>query len=124
MGGEDGGKMLAYNGSMSTRVLLVSRGMFHDGLVRVLDAQAADIEIVGSAENWDEAKALIERLQPEAIIADYRYAEEMMADMEQMAHDAAMPGKILFIILDENKIILYQRKQFTDITIDRLIEAL
>ncbi len=115
-----------YNGSMSIRVLLVSRGMFHDGLVRVLEDRPADVEIIGSAESWAEAKGMMEEAHPDVLIADYHYAEEMMADLERIAaHDNDLiPDRILFVILDENKVILYKRRQITDITIDRLIEVL
>lgn len=113
-----------YNESMNTRVLLVSRGMFHDGLLRALENHAGDVEVVGSAKSWMEAKAMIEQLHPNALIADHQFAEEMMADIEEVAASEHLPHRILFVILDENKIILYQRHQLTDITIDRLIEAL
>ena len=98
--------------------------MFHDGFVRVLEDHAADVEIIGSAESWAEAKSMINELKPDALIADHRFAEEMMADLEQLAATEYTPERILFIILDENKIVVYQRQQLTDITIDRLIEAL
>ncbi len=109
---------------MSTRVLLVSRGMFHDGLVRALKDHRADVEIVGSAESWSEARPMIEELRPDALIADHQFAEAMMADLEEVAAEERIPERILFVILDENKIVIYQRQQLTDITIDALIEAL
>lgn len=122
--GDDKGASFRYTGIMSTRVILVSRGMFHDGLVRVLEDYEADVQIIGSAETWAEAKVLIPQLKPEALIADHQFAEEMMADLEQMAADEYIPEKILFIILDENKIIVYQRQQMSDITVHNLLEAL
>ncbi len=109
---------------MSTRVLLVSLGMFHDGLLRALENHAGEVEVVGSAKSWTEAKAMIEQLHPDALIADHQFAEEMMADIEEVAASEHLPHRILFVILDENKIILYQRQQLNDITIDRLIEVL
>jgi DNA-binding NarL/FixJ family response regulator len=98
--------------------------MFHDGLVRVLEAHASDVEIVGSAASWEEARDMLEEAQPEAILADHRFADEMMSELEHLPPDAPAPGKILFIIPDENKVIVYQRRQIADITIDRLIEVL
>ena len=100
--------------------------MFHDGLVRVLEDRSADVEIIGSAESWTEAKAMMEQARPDALIADYHYAEEMMADLERIAanDNDPIPDRILFVILDENKVVLYKRRQISDITIDRLIEVL
>ena len=100
--------------------------MFHDGLVRALEERPSDIEIIGSAESWAQAKAMMDEMHPDALIADHQFAEEMMADMEQIAinDDEHTPDRILFVILDENKVVLYQRQQITDITIDRLIEVL
>jgi len=122
--GEDVARRFSYNGSMSTQVLLVSRGMFHDGLLRVLKDYERDVEVVGSAASWPEARAMMEDIRPDVLIADYQFAEEMMADLEQMAADEYSPGRILFVILDENKAVIYQRQQLTNMTIDRLIEVL
>ncbi len=119
-----GRKSTFYNITMSTRVLLVSRGMFHDGLVRVLKNHAEDVVISGSAESWQEAKAMLNTLKPEALMAEYQFAEEILADLEQLAANQYFPEKILFIIQDENKIVVYQRQQLNDITIEHLIEAL
>ncbi len=119
-----GGKSASYNSIMSTRVLLVSRGMFHDGLVRVLKTHAEDVVISGSAESWQEAKAMLNTLKPEALMAEYQFAEAILADLEQLAAHQYFPEKILFIIQDENKIVVYQRQQLSDITIEHLIEAL
>ncbi len=98
--------------------------MFQDGLIRVLEEHTANVEILGVAQDWSEAKRLITTLQPDVLIADYGLADTMIPELEHLAMDETNPLRILFIIMDENKIILYQRQQFTDITIERLIEAL
>ncbi len=122
--GEDDTGNNLYNVNMSTRILLVSRGMFHDGLLRALKNYADDVEILGSASTWSEAQALIRERKPQVLVADYQLAPEMMGGLEELAAEEEIPAKILFIILDENKIIVYQRRQFTDITLDKLIERL
>ncbi len=109
---------------MSTQVLLVGRGLFQEGLARVLSSYASQVEIIGAAESWDEAKVLLETLHPDTLIADYQYADVIIADMEGFSLDGDRPTKALFIILDENKMIVYQRQQLVDITIDHLVEAL
>ncbi len=109
---------------MSTQVLLIGSGLFQDGLDRVLKNHAPDIEIIGIAKSWDEAKILLASVTPDALIADYQYADTIVADMESLTSDNEKPLKVLFVIPDENRMIVYQRQQMTDLTIDRFIEAL
>jgi len=109
---------------MSTQVLLIGRGLFQDGLARILEPYQADVTIIGYAESWEEAKTLLKTLHPDTLIADYQYANVIVADLERFSGDDSPISKALFIILDENKMVVYQRQQFADITIDRLVEAL
>ena len=113
-----------YNFNMRTPVLLVGRGLFQDGLTRMLGAERPDISVIGFAETWQEARDLLNRLRPAALIADYQYADAIMADLEKLPLAESRLFKTLFIILDENKMVVYQRQQFTDITIQHVIEAL
>jgi hypothetical protein len=55
---------------------------------------------------------------------DHHIPDVIVADLESFSSEDEKPLKVLFVILDENKMIVYQRQQMTDITIDRLIEAL
>jgi len=82
------------------------------------------VEIVGIAETWDDAKRMLSALRPDALIADYQCADEIVPEMETCSGEDGKPIKALFVILDENKMIVYQRQQMTDITIDRLVESL
>jgi DNA-binding NarL/FixJ family response regulator len=109
---------------MSTQILLIGRGLFQDGLDRVLKTYSSDVEIIGTAETWEAARAMLATLHPDALIADYECADVIVADLESFSSEDGKPLKVLFVILDENKMIVYQRQQMTDITIDRLIEAL
>ena len=109
---------------MSTQVLLIGRGLFQDGLDRVLKNYSNAVEIVGMAETWDEAKSMLITLHPDALIADYECADVIVPEMESFTGEDEKPIKALFVILDENKMVVYQRQEMTDITIDRLVEAL
>jgi len=109
---------------MSTQVLLVGRGLFQEGLARVLSSYADHVEIIGAAESWEVAKTQLDILHPDTLIADHQYADAIIADMDHFSLDDDKPTKALFIILDENKMIVYQRQQLVDITIDHLVEAL
>ena len=109
---------------MSTQVLLIGRGLFQDGLDRVLKAYSSDIEIVSVVGSWEEAKTVLAEIHPDALIADYQYADVIVSEMETFSGEDGKPIKALLVILDENKMIVYQRQQMTDITIDRLVEAL
>ncbi len=109
---------------MSAQVLLIGRGLFQDGLDRVLKNYPDVVEIVGIAETWDDAKKMLTTLHPDALIADYQCADVIVPEMETFSGEDGKPIKALFVILDENKMIVYQRQQMTDITIDRLVESL
>ena len=122
--GDDATGVFAYNRIMSIQVLLIGRGLFHDGLDRVLKNYSPVIELVGVAETWDEAKSMLHTMHPDTLIADYQYADVIVPEMEHFTTTGEKPLKILFVILDENKMVVYQRQQMSDITIDRLIEAL
>ena len=102
---------------------MIGRGLFQDGLDRVLKTYSPDVEIVGVAETWEDAKPMLAELHPDALIADYACADVIVPEMESFT-GSEKPLKAIFVILDENKMIVYQRQQMTDITIDRLIESL
>ena len=110
--------------NMSTQVLLVGRGLFQDGLARLLEANQTYVNVIGFAESWQEAKTLLKTLRPDALIADYQCADVIVADLERLSIEEYQISKALFIILDENKMVVYHRQQFVDITIDQLIKAL
>jgi DNA-binding NarL/FixJ family response regulator len=109
---------------MSTQVLLVGRGLFLEGLTRLLENHQAAVKVIGSVESWPAAKDLLTTLQPDALIADYQCAETIIADIEKLATEAYPITKVLFIILDENRMVVYRRQQVADIAIHQLIEAL
>ncbi len=116
--------MILYNRNMSTQVLLIGRGLFQDGLDRVLKSYSSDIKIVDIVETWNEAKTFLSSFHPDVIIADYQCADVIMSEMESFSGEDERPITAIFVILDENKMIIYQRRQMTGITIDRLVEAL
>ncbi len=109
---------------MSTQVLLIGGGLFQDGLSRILKTHQDDITVIGAAETWEQAESLLKTLQPHALIADYQCADVIVADMERISFDNDQLSKVLFIIQDENKMILYRRQQYVDATVQQLIEAL
>lgn len=109
---------------MSTRVLLVGQGLFQDSLQHVLQGHAEQVELIGTTASWEEAKQLLLSAHPDTIVADYRYADAIVADIEALAASGGESVRLLFLIPDENKLIVYQRQQLTDITIDNFVRAL
>lgn len=82
---------------MTIRVALVDdQELVRRGLAMILGA-AADIEVVGSADDGDEVTALIDRCHPEVILMDVRMprVDGVAATRAAMAHDPSVRVLVL-----------------------------
>jgi DNA-binding NarL/FixJ family response regulator len=108
---------------MSTRVLLVGQGLFRDGLEHTL-AQEPTVTIVGSATTWSEAQALVARLNPDVLIVDHAATALHQADMTPVLGTADQPLKVIHLTLAENKMVVYDQRQITNVSLTDLLQAL
>jgi hypothetical protein len=108
---------------MPTRVLLVGRGLFRDGLERTL-AHEPTITVVGSADTWREAQVLVAQLKPDVLIVDHAATALRQADMTPVLGTEAQALKVIHLTLAENKMVVYDQRQVTDVSLIDLLSAL
>ncbi len=108
---------------MSTRVLLVGQGLFREGLERTL-AQEPTVCIVGSATSWSEAQALVEQLKPDVLIVDHAATALHQADMTPVLGTDVQPLKIIHLTLAENRMVVYDQRQVSNVSLLDLLQAL
>ena len=108
---------------MSTRVLLVGQGLFRDGLAHTL-AQEPTVTIVGSANTWSEAQTLVARLKPDVLIIDHAATALRQGDMTPVLSTGDQALKVIHLTLAENKMVVYDQRQVTNVSLTDLLQAL
>lgn len=108
---------------MPTRILLVGRGLFRDGLARVL-AEEPSLTVVGSASSWREAEALIVQTQPEVLIVDQAAIGSRTTNVYALLGNPPRSLRIIHLTLDENRAVVDDLRQVTDISVPELLGIL
>jgi DNA-binding NarL/FixJ family response regulator len=108
---------------MKARILLIGQGLFLDGLTHLLGEQP-EVELIGSAQSWEEARAVAAARQPDILIVDHARAELREADLAPLLENTARHLKVIYLTLSENKMIIHNRQQFGDVTVPDLLQAL
>ncbi len=104
------------------RVLIVSpHPLFREGIVRLLGDQ---VEVVGTAADWDEARALIQQGRPQTVIIDHESAELKDTDLTLLLWPEAEALKVIYVTLAGNEMIVHERRRISGVTEDDLLEAL
>lgn len=106
---------------MSLRVLIIGQGMFLDGLVRLLTEQPT-VKIAGTAANWEEARAQIDKLKPDALIVDHADANLRQADLVQ-GLESQVPT-IIYLTLADTKMVVHNWQHVADVQVTDLVQAL
>ncbi len=109
--------------SMITRVLLVGQGLFRDGLERTL-AQEPSIAIVGSALTWAEAQKMAADLKPDVLIVDHAGVALNQADLAPLLSMDDQALKVIHLTLAENKMVVHDQRQVTNVSLTDLLQAL
>lgn len=108
---------------MGTRILLIGRGLFRDGLAHVLSREPA-VSIVGSANTWQEARDMIARVQPDALIIDEGVTTSSHQELRRLLGPDATRLKIIHLSLDENRAIVDDLRQVADMSMTDLLKIL
>ncbi len=104
------------------RVLIVSaHPLFREGIVRLLGDRA---EVVGTASDWNEARALIQQRRPQTVIVDHRSTELKDVDLTPLLWPEAETLKVIYVTLAGNEMIVHERRRISGVTEDDLLEAL
>jgi DNA-binding NarL/FixJ family response regulator len=106
---------------MSLRVLIIGQGLFLDGLVRLL-AEQPTVQIVGTAANWETARAEIEKQRPDALIVDHADANLRQADLVQ-GLESHVPT-IIYLTLADTKMVVHNWQHVADVQVTDLVQAL
>lgn len=103
-------------------MLIVSpHPLFREGIVRLLGDQ---VEVVGTAADWDEARALIQQGRPQTVIIDHESAELKDTDLTLLLWPEAEALKVIYVTLAENEMIVHERRRISGVTETDLLEAL
>jgi DNA-binding NarL/FixJ family response regulator len=108
---------------MTARVLLIGHGLFRDGLARLLAEQPL-VSIVGEAGAWAEAQTLVAGKRPDVLIVDHAAADLVEADLAPLLEAEAPAIKVIYLTLADNKMIVHNRQQVADVTVEDLLSAL
>lgn len=108
---------------MAIRVLIIGRHhLFHDGITHLLGEQS-DLIVVGSVNNWDEARKMMVHEQPDVLIIDHESAELHENDLAPLLENADRDIKVIYLTLAQNKMVIHKRQQIVDVTAVDLLQA-
>ena len=104
--------------SLKHVAIISSRGIFRDGLKRLL-AKVALVELVNSIEEVEE---LMRKQQVDVVIIDR--AEDQMTDDETISRLLSISGmRIITVSLEADDMQIYQRKQVGEASVEDLVAA-
>jgi DNA-binding NarL/FixJ family response regulator len=107
---------------MTTRILFVGQGMFCDGLTLLL-SESPGIEIVGSVGTCAEAREVVLQERPDVLIVDRVQLALNQGELNELL-ESVDSLKIISLTLSENKMVILDRHQFDDVTLQVLIQTL
>ncbi len=102
-------------------MIVSTRPLFWEGIVRLLGDQ---VEVVGTAADWEEARALIRQRRPQTIIIDHESAELKDTDLTPLLWREAETLKVIYVTLAGNEMVVHERRRITGVTEDDLLGAL
>ncbi len=108
---------------MGTRVLLVGRGLFRDGLAHLL-GQESSVSVVGSANSWREAEGLIAQTQPDVLIVDQAAIGSRPTNVYALLGNPPRSLRIIHLTLDENRAVVDDLRQVSDMDVTELLGIL
>jgi len=108
---------------MTTKILFIGHGLFCESLTRLL-SESSSIEIIGAVRTCEEARQLFEARHPDVLIVDHAQAALKLDDLEDLLDYGPASLKVIYLTIRENKMVVHNRRQLTDVTLPVLMEAL
>jgi DNA-binding NarL/FixJ family response regulator len=102
---------------------LIGKGLFLDGLTRILDEQP-DTEIVAAVRDWELAREIFYQASPNIVIVDHDEPELQGSDLNPLLESATPSMTVIYLTLSNNKMIIHNRQELTDVSVPDLITAL
>lgn len=111
------------NGTVNReRVLIVStHPLFREGIIRLLGDQ---VEVVGTAANWEEARTVVRQHQPHTVIVDHESAELKDIDLTPLLWPDTESLRVIYVTLAGNEMIIHERRRLTGATEADLLDVL
>ncbi|MBI5081735.1 MAG: response regulator transcription factor [Chloroflexi bacterium] len=108
---------------MTSRVLLIGRGLFLDGLAHLLAEQPA-VKVAGAVSAWSEAHQVMKQAHPDIVIVDHAAPELREHDLLPLLETESPKFKVIYLTLADSKMIVHDRQQLSDATIDDLMKVI
>jgi DNA-binding NarL/FixJ family response regulator len=108
---------------MTSRVLLIGRGLFLDGLAHLLTDQPA-VDMVGAVSAWSEAHHVMKQTRPDIVIVDHAAPELREHDLAPLLETESPKFKVIYLTLADSKMIVHDRQQLSDVTLSDLLKAI
>ncbi len=108
---------------MGTRILLVGRGLFRDGLAHAL-RQEPSVTIVGSVSAWHDVPAEVALTHPDVLIVDEAAVRPATPDTLPLLGPGASHLKIIYLTLDTNRAVVDDLRQVIDLSLTDLVTLL
>jgi DNA-binding NarL/FixJ family response regulator len=97
--------------------------MFREGLSRLL-REGSGLTLVGAADSWGQAREIAAREQPDVLIVDHQAAQLHEVDLAPLLQASQQPLKVIYLTLAENRMIVHEQVQVSDVTFSDLLKAL
>ncbi len=108
---------------MAIRILLIGQGLFREGLIRLL-AEQPFVRIQGAVGSWKKALRAMRRVQPDVIIVEYGQEEPPQYDLGPILETEGQPPKVIYLSLEENRMIIQDQRHIADARAADLLQAL
>ena len=108
---------------MATKILFIGQGIFSEGLSRLI-GDVPGVEIIGAVETCDQAETIFEESPPDIIIVDYDQGTRNREILDALLDRSPVSTKVIYLTLSENKMVIQNRQQLSDVTLSVLIETL
>lgn len=102
-------------------MIVSTHPLFWEGIVRLLGDQ---VEVVGTAADWGEARALIQQRRPHTVIVDHESTELKDIDLTPLLWPETETLKVIYVTLAGNEMIVHERRRISSVTEDDLLGAL
>jgi DNA-binding NarL/FixJ family response regulator len=108
---------------MSTKILFIGHGLFCESLTRLLSENEA-VEIFGAVRTCGEAKEILSAQNLDVLIVDHAQVKLKGADLEELLAFSPPALKVIYISLDDNKMVVHNRQQIAAATLPDLMSVL
>ncbi len=108
---------------MIPRVLIIGRGLFRDGLNRLLSDHES-VEVVAAVSDWREARRILEHEPVDTLIVEQQSTDDYEDELLRFLATDMRRIKVIYLSLAKSQMIVHQRRQMSDVTVENLLTAL